>query len=100
MPTKRPSAEARRAVPGLVAEMARHEDVDVALYEFARGVYAQRLRAVPEEVLRMVGGGGGGGARGAEGPGGCGGAAVEVPDEEEEGGGGDAAGDALSADGE
>ena len=88
------------AVPGLVAEMARHEDVDVALYEFARGVYAQRLRAVPEEVLRMVGGGGGGGARGAEGPGGCGGAAVEVPDEEEEGGGGDAAGDALSADGE
>ena len=38
-------------VPGLLDEMQRGEKLDLALYAFAQGVYAQRLQAVPPDVL-------------------------------------------------
>ncbi len=42
------------AVPGLLQEMQRGERLDLALYSFAQGVYAQRRRLVPEHVLRHL----------------------------------------------
>ena len=34
--------------------MQRGERLDLAFYAFAQGLYAQRLRAVPEHVLRHL----------------------------------------------
>ena len=41
-------------VPGLLQDMQRGERLDLAFYAFAQGLYAQRLRAVPEHVLRHL----------------------------------------------
>ena len=41
-------------MPGLLQEMQRGERLDLALYSFAQGVYAQRRRLVPEHVLRHL----------------------------------------------
>ena len=41
-------------VPGLLQDMQHGERLDLAFYAFAQGVYAQRLRAVPEHVLRHL----------------------------------------------
>ena len=38
-------------VPNLLRDMQRGERLDLALYAFAKGVYHQRLRQVPAEVL-------------------------------------------------
>ena len=41
-------------VPGLLQDMQRGERLDLAFYAFAQGLYAQRLRDVPEHVLRHL----------------------------------------------
>ena len=41
-------------VPNLLRDMQRGERLDLSLYAFAQGVYHQRLREVPAEVLRHL----------------------------------------------